>query len=397
MRLHHHGIRKKLPVNISNGAVVVPIALAVILLALIATPFVWSPTPWQMHDVFVRIGNMTAARWDPLTVELPNGQVLVAGGVGNNPAATQIGDSPGLASAELFDPNSGTFRPTGSMSAPRDGAIAALLPDGRVLVAGGAPDRNGSGPVASAEVYDPMAGEFSSTGSMSQARAWAVSATLNDGRVLVVGGDGGSGDKVLDTAEIYDPATSRFSATGSVPRGWRFSTATTLLDGRVLLAGGWDRDGSDRVAFADLYDPKTGTFSETGSMLDARDSPATRLPDGKVLIAGGCGVGPDYPIPLASAELFDPASGSFSRTGSMHLATCSAEATALANGSVLVMADDSVEIYDPAIGTFHPANDRLWSDGAGVILLADGRVLIVGGWSEDDYAPALTSAWLYLP
>jgi hypothetical protein len=301
---------------------------------------------------FSPTGSMGTGRAFFTATLLPDGRVLVAGG---GPA--QYGPHPGpdLATAELYDPKTGTFSPTGSMGIPRQDHTATLLRDGRVLIAGG--NDHGDHAVASAELYDPKTGTFSPTGSMATARGYQTATLLADGRVLVAGGDpcGWAQCNFLASAELYDPKTGKFSATGSMASDRGFHTATLLADGRVLIAGG-------DAGTAELYDPTTGTFSPTGSMTTARPyTTATRLNDGRVLFAGGGGDYTDRAF-LASAEIFDPKTGTFSLTGSMSAARTWGQANLLENGRVLVTGGygdlaplPSAELFDPVTGTFSPA------------------------------------------
>jgi hypothetical protein len=150
---------------------------------------------------------------------------------------------------------------------------------------------------------------------------------LPDGKVLLAGGTAASG-LVLATAELYNPATNSFAATTQdMTEGRSLHTATLLADGKVLLAGG-------ASATAELYDPATGRFIRTGTMHAARSAhTASTLPDGRVLIVGGYGT-PDSP--LASAELYSPGNGEFAAVGNMATPRARHTATALTDGTVLV-------------------------------------------------------------
>ncbi len=231
---------------------------------------------------------------------LADGGVLVAGGYA-------LGDGP-LASATRYDPGTDLFSPTGSMADARGSHTATLLRDGKVLVAGGGPASwTGGAPtfLAAAELYDPETGSFKPTGSMSTARESHTATRLKDGRVLIAGGMD-TVDHAIASAEIYDPAFGTFTPTGQMTTVRAFHTATLLSDGRVLIVGGdagtWSYDGPF-LASAEIYDPKTGTFSSTGSMATPRAwQAATRLADGRVLVAGGENARTD----LASAEIYDP-------------------------------------------------------------------------------------------
>lgn len=306
---------------------------------------------------FSLTGSMPAARGFHTATLLGDGRVLITGG---GPAAW-IKDGPYLASAELYDPATGTFSPTGDMTTPRENHTATLLLDGRVLIAGGNDTCDHA--VASAELYDPRTDTFSPTGSMGTARGYHTATLLLDGRVLIAGGNPANNafNTLIAKAEIYDPTTGKFSPTGPMATVRSFHAATLLADGRVLVTGG--ADTRHDLPPAEIYDPTTGIFSVTGSVPTARRvfTTATLLNDGRVLVAGG---GADYPHRnfLASAELFDPTAGTFSPTGSMSATRTWLRASLLDDGRVLVTGGygelaplASAEFYDPATGQFSPA------------------------------------------
>jgi hypothetical protein len=234
----------------------------------------------------------------------------------------------------------GTFSSTGSMRAMRAFHTVTLLPNGKVLVTGG---YNGTGHLASAELYDPATGIFSTTGSMTKSRSSHHATLLPNGKVLITGGYNGT-TGALASAELYDPATGSFSATGSMTMSRASSTATLLLNGKVLVSGGdttptflITNNITNRLASAELYDPATGSFSATGDMASIRaNHTATLLPNGKVLVTGG----DITTINFLFAELYDQATGSFSATGGVASRT-QHPATLLHNGKVLLAGGDT--------------------------------------------------------
>ena len=320
---------------------------------------------------FALTGSMTTARQGQTATLLNNGTVLIAGG--------------GFLNAELYDPSRGTFTATGNMTIAY-GQSATLLPNGQVLIAGG---YGGTASTASAELYNPATGTFTATGSMTTGRELHTATLLNNGKVLIAGGDNGlfnssnSTLQILSSAELYDPATGTFTATGSMTDARDFPTATMLNNGQVLIAGGEDDVYGDVVASAELYDPTTGTFTATGSMSDAREeNTATLLNNGQVLIAGGDdGIG--Y---LSSADLYDPTTGIFTATGSMTDTREQQTATLLNNGQVLIAGGmhsntiASAELYDPAKGTFTATGSMTTArQDQTATLLNNGMVLVAGG------------------
>src|SRR5215470_7178572 len=272
-----------------------------------------------------------------------------------------------------------TWSTTGSMSVGRAfAASATLLKDGRVLVAGGEDDSIGG---TSAELYNPTTGTWSATGSMSVARFSHTATLLTDGRVLVVGGDSNG-----TSAELYSPTTGTWSPTGSTSVGRFGGTATLLTDGRVLVAGGGAcsiNSCTESGTRAELYNPTTGTWSPTGSTSVGRfGGTATRLPDGRVLVAGGgaCSINSCTEFGTR-AELYDPTTGTWSPTGSTSVGRVGGTATLLPDGQVLVagggLNGTSAELYDPTTGTWSPTGSMSVSNGGffstATLLLLDGR------------------------
>jgi N-acetylneuraminic acid mutarotase len=267
-------------------------------------------------------GKLHTARYSSTATLLPDGKVLVAGGT-----IVEHFFNPSVATAELYDPATGTWAPTGAMHTARSQHVAMLIPGGKVIVVGGMNENDTlSYPLSSAEVYDPGSGTWAATHDMLQATAVQTATLLLNGRILVVGGtyepptpkfvspEGG----IAATAELYDPASDAWTMTGDLGRTVRGYTATLLLDGRVLVTGGMDRPWIGNVpasASAAVYDASTGTWGATSDMLEGRsEHTATLLPDGKVLVAGGIiglGENADGPGNLglrSSAELYDPGS-----------------------------------------------------------------------------------------
>jgi hypothetical protein len=365
-------------------------------------------TTWIVIAVVAVLAVVATLLTINLLSNLPSGasplatESLVASAT-SGPSATPIA-SPSESSAPSGQ-KGGTWAATGAMLEARYGIRATVLLDGTVLVAGGALN---SEPyvLASAELYDPSTGSWTTTGAMTEARYGYSATLLPDGEVLVAGGSAtivGSSPFPLATAELYDPRTGAWTAIGSMATARTGHTATLLVDGKVLVAGGVAAFGDyiprSPLASAELYDPGTKTWTAAAGMNEARDGhTATLLLDGKVLVVGG-GNSP------ASAELYDSRGKTWTAVANLTEARSGYTATRLRDGRVLVAGGygagwlASAELYDPATGlwtaTGNMANPRA---GHTATLLPDGKVLIAGGGGEVTFnSDSIAAAELYDP
>jgi hypothetical protein len=365
-------------------------------------------TPAPGIASFRPTGSLITGRAVASATLLRDGRVLVSGGRAIVSPGGGLAKRPGPASsAELYDPATGTFSVTGSMSHARFNHTATLLPNGKVLIAGGEQGYTDEQPLSSAELYNPATGRFSPTGSMSHVRTMQTATLLRNGKVLIAGGDDATGP--LSSTELYDPATGRFSPTGAMSIGREEQTATLLANGKVLIAGGFYYAGplaeptvDEMLSSAELYDPATGEFTATRSMHVARfDAVAIELLDGRVLIASG---GDISSCSIGSAEIYDPATGTFSLVGSLANGRMGLQAALLRDGRVLIVGGwnmdglglASAEVFDPTTSTFSPTGSMSIAQASCTAAsLADGRVLVLGG--SGGTSPFLASAEVYTP
>jgi hypothetical protein len=321
---------------------------------------------------------------------LPDGRVLVAGGF------VERGSPKG---AELYDTASEQFTPLPPMITTRHSHTATRLHDGSVLIVGGYGE--GAQTLATAEIFDPVTNRFVSTGSLHAARADHVAVLLESGRVLLAGGLG-PGWTFLSSAELYDSTTGRFSETGDMTLARESHTAVRLRDGRVLFAGGHngERRSLTLLASAEIYDPATGTFSGVGAMRVRRHKhDAVLLPDGRVLITGGTDERDDRGI-YRSTELFDPTTATFAAGPTMKLPRYKHAGTSVLLSSGLVLMGGGApqaEIFDVERQAFAlvPGAPRMAGQFSAVAPLMQGSALITGGYGNG--TGPRSSAWLYLP
>jgi Galactose oxidase, central domain len=349
----------------------------------------------QPAGTFTPTGKMTVPHSQHSATLLPDGRVLIAGGSSSNASV--------VSSAELYDPSAGTFRAAASMIAGRRMHTATLLPDDRVLLVGGYGGAGGA--LASAELFDPVAGTFTATGNLITARGGHSAILLASGKVLIIGGYGVNTYPYIAPAELYDPSSGTFASAGPyVGRdGCDFCAPSVLLsDGTVLFPGQYP---------AQLYDPAGDAFRPVG-MMTREESAAAVLMNGQVLFAGG-----ESPGRLANAELYNPTTRTFAATGSMWSRRVWHTLTLLPNGMVLAAGGETddcqgsscwfagslanAELYDASVGAFVPTGGMMAArETHTATLLKDGRVLLIGGVSYGGigiFGGTLASAELYSP
>ncbi len=296
--------------------------------------------------------------------------------------------------ATAAPPNRWTL--TGSLVFARHDHTATLLSDGSVLVAGSI--------LAAAERFDPATGGWAET-ELAQDDLLGQSATLlTNGTVLVAGG----GESVRKAAWLYDPAADHWIATGPLSKGRDGHTATMLTDGRVLVAGGYvtKRGHSRATAAAEIYDPATGRWRRTGALSTARIlHTAALLADGRVLVVGGAS---RNHAPLATAEIFDPETGRWTEVAPMSEARIQHTLTVLADGRALVVGGSPHPLISSGAEIFNPSTGE-WTQAAPLpearkahtaTRLQDGRVLVAGGIGSGDppgTGEFLSSAIIYDP
>jgi N-acetylneuraminic acid mutarotase len=411
--------------------------------------FVYSPmASCERYDpargTFSSAGSMILARYEHTAVLLTSGKVLVAGGFSSNSYNSSTNG------AELFDPVASTWSSAGTFTGGRADHLAVRLADGRVLIAGGWSSLNSwSSALDTAQIYSPNAGAgtWASAGTMTSRRAYGAAALLPNGKVLIAGGAKSSTESAL-VAEVFDPAApvaSAFSPSGTMTTG-RIRFALVLLrDGNALALGGQADNGAflasvERwangswtavaplssareypmvaltpdnklmvmtgdndagvVASAELYLP---TGSQEQHLITPRVyATALYLPSGQLFLAGG-NSNINGTNDLVSTELVEPRSATWTTGAQLGAAREAATATLLANGRVLVVggkdpvsgaARASAELYDPEANSWSAAGSLLAArHDHRALLLPTGKVLVTGGWD----GAALASSELYDP
>ena len=347
---------------------------------------------------FCETGNMITARRNHMVIALPNGKILVTGGAAN---ADGTGS---LASAELYDPVAHTFSSTvNTMSTSRVDHTVTLLLNGEVLVTGGYSDTTNAQP--SADLYFTANNVFNPvTAQMTTPRAEHAATLLANGKVLITGGNDNNGN-TLASAEIFDPTANTFTATAQPMNSVRQAHHADLLpNGKVLISGGLDGN-NNALASAEIYDPVAGTFTPTGNMTTARGNHSSALLyTGQILVAGGL-TGPGTGLVLtATAELYNPGTGTFTPTANMSVARghyagiVLDDGTDFISGGATLPAGINADIYNPVTQTFSVSgNFTAAQTGMREAVAPDGTVLLASGVNNAVPAVTVPNSELFYP
>ncbi len=265
-------------------------------------------------EIFSPTGSMNTARAGHTATLLADGTVLIAGGFSD-----ASDTAPAINTAELFDPVANTFTNVpATMQSPRTSHTATRLQNGLVLLSGGQSDNNDGDGVNTAELFDPATQTFTAlVATMTSPRGGHAAVLLPDGKVLLMGGFNNSSVS-LNSAEVFDPVTQTFTALSApMTSGRENFTATLLPNGKVLLTGGSNSSIASNTI--ELFDPTSETFSSvSATMASARTGhTATLLPNGLVLVAGGGDLGGAFPstaVIYNTTELYDPVAQLFTTT-----------------------------------------------------------------------------------
>ena len=336
--------------------------------------------PTQLAQAASWVANtpMINQRYYASATLLPDGRVLVAGG---------FDGANYLANSEVYNPTNSTWSGTSPMLVGRYKHTATLLPNGKVMVTGGFNPVNGF--LTDTELFDPTTLTWTNTGALHVGRDRHVATILANGQVLVTGGLIDSAADSTTSAELYNPTAGTWANTGSMSTARFFHSVTLLPNGKALASGGaaYINFAMNTITYfssAELFDPIAGTWTNTGSMAVPRATEKSiLLPNGKVLSAGGESTGGS----IAGAELYNPATGTWTNTGSLSAVRERNQSALLPNGKVLLAGGDNQavyystsEIYDPALGTWAPAASLSTArNNFSSALLNNGNLLVVGG------------------
>jgi len=362
-----------------------------------APTFVFGDGTWS------RTGSLPQAVFGSAGAVLPDGRVLVVGGMNGSSSASAV------AGATTYDPATGRWTAVTHMLQPRAYPMAVTLADGSVLVAGGMRNRQ---PLDTAERYDPRTDTWVAAGRLMMPRTQGTVTLLPDGRVLAAGGgiEGPPGWIATATAELFDPATGTWSQTAPMSVARALHTATLLAGGDVLIAGGatvYEGQTGSVSATAEIYSSRTGTWRRVGAMSKPRYAQgAALLEDGRVMVAGGWYSTKNSDHAHNTAEVFDPATGAWTATAAMTGSRSLFALVGLPDGRILAAGgvdssyklEASAELYDSTSGTWRSTGSLVTAVTLpATLVLADGRVLVAGGGLDSSANKQTAISQIYTP
>lgn len=337
-------------------------------------------------QIWLITGSLPDARADHVAFALPDGGVLVAG-EGDN-GAGPFAPVPSY----IYDPATGAWTVGPMPGQPHQGSMSVRLADGRFMIAGG---RHGGVSQANVEIFDPATFTWQAASPMNQARVLGTLTLLPNGKVLAAGGWSGG---FLSSAEIWDPISNTWSPTASMANARWQHTATLLNNGKVLIAAG-ERNGAsggDQLNVAEIYDPVSGTWSGAASLTTRRGGPrAAKLPNGSVMVIGGFTGGPGPLVALASTEIYDATTDTWSAGASMATARANRPALVTMPDNTLLMIGGqenfnspptvtaSVERYDPVANAWSlmPAMNSSRQYHTATLIAGSTEIVVSGGFN----------------
>ena len=329
-----------------------------------------APKPRAMGGRWLEAGTMPLGIERPLALELADGRVFAYGN-GEDPRGA------------IWDPKTNAWTATSPSKRPRGESAASLLSDGTILVTGGVHIPKGHYVLRSAERYDPKTDTWKDAGATGAQRRGHTHTTLDDGRILITGGVGGGFAAPTRRIDLFDPATNQFGDHAEMGVGRSFHATVDLGSGRLLVIGGHDKEGPLRSM--EICDPGAKRCRVIPRPTP-RDRPAAvRMTNGNVLITGGT----DNRTTSPSEIIYDPGKSVFKRTGPLKTRRNGHSLTLLADGRVLAVggekgAANSAEVYDPSAKGWGKAPEPLHGRHGHVALrLRDGSIMLVGGASAD--------------
>lgn len=326
-----------------------------------------NPAPWE------DAAPMWYGRTGHSATLLPSGKVLVAAGSGWGQSF--------VSNTELFDPKTDSWKLLTPISG-RAGQSTTLLPDGRVLFAGGYRSPSGAGFSAACDFFQSATNAWGAAASMNDRRAFHACVLLPDGKVLVAGGYKTNDYMAMASAEVFDPVTGLWSLTNPMTTPRNRPAGVLLTNGKALVIGTTSTYSSGPLS-AELYDPASGSWSPAGTLNYPHESfSCVLLQDGQVLVAGGT----YYENVRGTAEIYNPLTNSWNPAAQMLNRGLGQNAVLLPDGRVFFSGTDSFDTGNQGQGSYYnPANDS-WTGTAAVrtglhatTLLPDGRILFTGG------------------